>query len=345
MPVLEQTILIDFVSEILHAAGAPTEHARVVAASLVESNLAGHDSHGVIRTMQYVRNIEEGRIDPVARPAVARETGAVSMVDGRLAFGQVAARFAMELTLDNADKHGIAATGLYHSGHIGRLGEWAQMATERGQIGLLCNSGSNFGGIVAPFGGSKRQFSTNPISAAVPVAGREPVVVDFATSTVAEGKVRVANNSGKSIPEGWVQDSQGRPTTNPADLYDGGVLLPAAGHKGYGLALLVDFLAGSLINAGLPGTEEGTSGSFNVLFIALKIDAFSPLEAFLDTSAALCADVKANPPAAGFEEVLLPGEPEQRSAAKRSAEGIPIDEGTWNQMVDKAQEFGLSAPQ
>ena len=199
------------------------------------------------------------------------------------------------------------------------------------------------GGAVAPYGGGGRVLGTNPIAAAVPVAGRPPLVIDFATSAVAEGKLRLARQQGKAIPEGWILGPDGEPSTDPEDFYAGGVLLPMAGHKGSGLSLLVEFLGGILTGRGCPAFPDFTPGN-GVLFLALSVEAFRPLEAFQGEGAALCERVKATPPAAGFREVLLPGEPEWRTAERRRAEGIPVDEATWRQLVEAAMALAIPVP-
>lgn len=343
MPVMDPSVLADFVGRIFQAAGAPEEIARLVADSLVASDLAGHASHGVLRVCQYLDSIAAGEMDPAAEPVIARETATITMVDGRRGFGQVAARFAMGVTIEKARTEGLAVTGVFNCTHVGRLGEWVEMAAEERLIGLAFCNGGRPGGHVTPHGGVARLLGTNPIAGAVPVAGRPPLVVDFATSVVAAGKVRVARNRGQSVPEGWILGPDGRPTTSPEDYYAGGMLLPAAGHKGYGLALLMEFLAGLLTGSGcaaLPGFAPGNG----VLFLVLSIEAFRPLEAFLADGAALCERVKAVPPAPGFDEVLLPGEPEHRTAERCRIEGVPIDEVTWAQLAAAAAELEVAVP-
>lgn len=343
MPVVESAVLADFVQGIFQAAGARSDAARVVADSLISSDMAGHTAHGVARVRGYLDSIAAGELDPAAEPLIAQETPTVTMVDAQRGFGQVAARFAMQVTIDKARTQGLAAAGIFNCYHVGRLGEWVQMAADQSLIGLAFCNGGRRPGRVAPYGGRAPLLGTNPIAAAVPVGGRAPVVTDFATSAVAEGKVRMALNRGERVPEGWIQGSDGQPTTSPGDLYAGGMLLTAAKHKGYGLSLLVEFLGGILTGRGspaLPGFEVGNG----VLFVAFSIEAFRPLEAFLADGAALCEQVKAVPPAAGFDEVLLPGEPEHRSAESRRADGIPVDESAWAQLTAAAAEWGVAVP-
>ena len=343
MPVIQPAALSDFVCRIFQAAGAAEDVARLVADSLVTTNLTGHDSHGVIRVRQYLDAIAAGRLDPTAEPVITQETAMITMVDARRGFGQVAARFAMQLTIEKARTQGLAATGLFNSNHVGRLGEWVEVAADRGFIGLaFCNCGGPAGS-VAPYGSTTRLLGTDPFAAAVPMAGCSPLVIDFATSVVAEGKVRLARNRHEPLPEGWILGPDGQPSTSPDDFYAGGVLLPAAGHKGYGLGLLMEFLGGVLTGHGCVGLPGSTKGN-GVLFLVLAIEAFRPLEAFLADGAALGERVKATPPAPEFDEVLLPGEPEQRSTEHRRAEGIPLDETTWAQLTEAAAVLGVAVP-
>jgi uncharacterized oxidoreductase len=344
MPVINSATLSEFVALIFEAAGAPKPAARLVANSLVNSNLVGHDSHGIVRVIQYLDTIDRGELHPAAEPVIVRETPTITMVDARRGFGQLGAYFAMSVSIEKARAQGMAATGIQNCNHLGRLGEWVQMAADQNLIALAFCNGGRPGGLVAPFGGASRLLGTNPIAAAVPVAGRAPFLLDFATSNVAEGKVRVARNKGQSIPEGWILDSQGRSSTNPEDLYNGGMLLPAAGHKGYGLSLLVEFMGGLLTGEGAPAMPTYKTMSNGTTFIVLSVEAFRPLTEFLGDSATLCEQVKTAKPAPGVQEVLLPGEPEQRTAEQRQAAGIPIDETTWGQLAAAANRLGVTVP-
>ncbi len=343
MQTIRSQTLSTYIQALFHAAGAPTPHAERVANSLVSANLAGHDSHGVIRTVQYLNNIKDGMLDPIIEPKIARQTGVVTMVDGQQSFGQVAAHYAMTISIEKAKTYGMATTGLFRSAHVGRLGEWVQLAADEGMIGLaFCNGGSR-GGLVAPHGGRARRLGTNPLACAIPRADAPPIVIDFATSVVAEGKIRVARNSGKALPPGRILDVNGEPSIDPNDLYAGGMLLPAAEHKGYCMALMMDFLGGILTTAGcavLPTYQWGNG----VLFMALNIDAFRPLDEFLAEGETVAAEMVNTPPRAGVERVLLPGEPEQLMAKERLQQGIPIDDNTWQQLVEAGTELQVAAP-
>ncbi len=341
MPILQPVPLADYTSRIFQAAGVPKMTADLVGQSLVAANLAGHDSHGVIRIMQYLRQIDEGELRPQATPEIERETAVMALLNGHRCFGQLGAKVAIETGINKARENAVATVGLKHSGHVGRLGEWVGLAAEAGLIALAYANGGRSSGLVAPFGGAERRMGTNPIAVAIPLENRAPLLLDFATSAVAEGKVRVALNSGKPIPEGWALDKTGAPTMNPADLYDGGMLLPAAGHKGYSLALLSDFLGGILTGAGGPGLPGSILGN-GVLFVALNIEAFRPLADFFADGTHITDRIKATKPASGFDEVLLPGEPEARSAQARQEDGIPLDEITWSQIVEVARKLSVA---
>lgn len=341
MPTLEPVPLAEYTSRIFQAAGTPKDTADQVGRSLVSANLAGHDSHGVIRIMQYLRQIEEDEIRPQARPEIERETEVMALLDGHRCFGQLAAKVAIETGIEKARENAVAAVALKRSGHVGRLGEWVAMAADAGLIALALANGGRSGGLVAPFGGAERRLGTNPVAAAVPLENRPPFLLDFATSAVAEGKVRVAFNGGKEMPEGWALDKDGVSTVDPADLYDGGMLLPAAGHKGYGLALLADYLGGILTGAGGPGIPGSILGN-GVMFIFLNIEAFRPLAEFYASGAHIADRIKATRAAPGFDEVLLPGEPEARSAQNRQEDGVPLDDTTWSQIVAAAEKLGVA---
>lgn len=340
MPTLPAPELVTFVERIFMAAGAPQDIANSVADSLVKSELVGHESHGVVRVRQYLDAIERGELDPAARPKIVHELPTLCLVDACSAFGQVAARFAIEQAIERARDYAIAAVGLKQCGHVGRLGEWVALAASENFAALAFCNGGGRGGSVTPFGGAARVLSTNPVAAALPTGDGAPIVLDFATSAVAEGKVRVARNRGKPIPEGWVVNSAGEPTTNPNDLYEGGMLLPAAGHKGYGLSLLVEYLGGILTGAGCPCFPTFVPGN-GVLFMLIDVEAFRPFAEYQQDSTELVSRVKGAKPAPGFEEVLLPGEPEQRTLTQRSASGLSLDDATWAHLTDAATQFGI----
>ncbi|MGH8800302.1 MAG: Ldh family oxidoreductase, partial [Casimicrobiaceae bacterium] len=237
--------LVALVTAIMQGAGSAPAEAATVARRLVDSNLVGHDSHGVIRVGKYLEWVRAGWLAPNRQPAVVFENDAVAIVEGNRGFGQVVGEFAGKLGTAKAARTGVALVGLRNCGHLGRVGDWAELAAAQSQVSLhfLNTSGAQR---VAPFGGSDRRLSTNPITVGVPLAGGDPVILDVTTSTVAEGKLFVAINKGERVPPGWIIDKDGKPTTDPNDFYDGGALLTVGAHKGSGLSIVVDLLAGAL---------------------------------------------------------------------------------------------------
>ncbi len=326
------------------ATGVPEDIAMRVAESLVDANLSGHDSHGVMRIPQYVGGIAEGEIDVKARPEVVQDEGATALVDGHWTFGQVAAGKATEVAVRKAKQLGASAVGLIRAHHIGRLGEYSEMAAREGVTLLILAGGFEGGHGAAPYGGSRIAYGTNPISLGVPGDEYAPVIVDFATTAVAAGKIRVAMAKNEQLAPGLIADNQGNPSTNPADYFAGGFLLPAGGHKGYGLAVIAELLGQALTGAdttreaNLGGPFYRRSGS---MIFALNTSAFRSQQQAGKAADAIMARIKATPPAPGFTEVLLPGEPEARARAERSQRGIDVPEKTWEAIRAAVQPLGV----
>jgi LDH2 family malate/lactate/ureidoglycolate dehydrogenase len=338
MPTLAAGELEELVRRIFAAAESPAEVARVVAASLVLANLKGVDSHGVMRVPEYVEQIARGRIVPAAEPSV-EQAGATVRVDGRWGFGQVAARKAAQLSARLARETGVAVAAVTRVHHVGRLGEYVELVAADGAVGLaFCNTGPP-GGRVVPFGGRRAVLPTNPLAYAVPAGARPAIVADFSTSAAAEGRVRLARQNGTEVPEGWLVDGDGQPTRDPEALYAGGALLPAGGHRGYALGLLVELLGGALAGAGCAST--GAAPGNGLVLVALDPAARSEPAAFLAEVDAVAAAILAVEPAPGFDRVRLPGEPEAETEARRRAEGIPLDDATWQDLVRAAAGLGV----
>lgn len=328
------------VSAIFVGAGAPPDIAAHVANHLVESNLAGHDSHGIMRVPEYIRWMDAGNLVPSARPKIVKETETTALVDGNKGFGQYNASFATDLVLNKAQEHNVASVALRNGGHIGRLGHYSEVAAQRGLVLLMTfGSFSHSGGLVAPYGGTKRTLGTNPWSIGIPVANHAPLVVDFATATVAEGKVRVARDKHLPLPPGCILDANGNPSTNPEDFYNGGVLLPFGGHKGSALSLVA-----AIFGAGMTGTLHDGSGG-GVFLIAVNPAAFVPLEEFKEITEQAVDSVKNSVPAAGQREVMVPGEPEQYTRQQRTAGGIGLPDDTWEQICSVASRYGVILPE
>jgi uncharacterized oxidoreductase len=325
-------------SNVLAAVGVPEPEAAVVADHLVEAELAGVSSHGIIRLQQYVQAVRQGRVVPGAPVTVRKEAPAAAVLDGHHGFGQVTARWAMDWAVTLADRCGVGAVTLVNCSHTGRLGSYTEQAARKGKIGLMMVNTGGHGQWVAPFGGTAGRLSTNPLSIAVPTGTDRVLVLDIATSAAPEGKVRALRAAGHPLPEGWAVDAAGHPTSDPAALYGPprGALLPFGGHKGFGLGLMIDILAGGLSGAGCcsdPDTplEGKTDGVF---LLAVSVEAFCAPADFREEVQGLIRHVKSSPPQSGFSEVFLPGEPEAQRKEQRLREGIPIDEGIWRQVQE-----------
>jgi LDH2 family malate/lactate/ureidoglycolate dehydrogenase len=339
MPLLPVQELRDFTLAVLAALGTPNEYAQIVCNSLVGANLAGHDSHGVLRLTTYAQWVKEGLIRPAVAPVLARMSGATAHVDGGWGWGLVGARFAAEQAIALARDYGVGAVTIDRCAHIGRMGEYVALMAAAGMGGMAtCNHYPS----VAPFGGRERMLGTNPFAMATPGReGGEPVVVDFATSGVAEGKLRVARAKGETVAPGLIVDREGQPSQTPADFYEGGALLPFGGHKGYGLGLMAELLGGVLSGAGAAALP-GFAGANGTLMLAIDISRFLPLATFTHQAGALGDRIHGSAPALGFSAVLLPGEPESNTFRQRSTQGIPLPDATWNELQQLFAE--LSAP-
>jgi len=328
------------VQRILRAAGATEAESERVGFRLANANLVGHDSHGLIRVSQYADQLRDGTIRSGAELKLIAEFGAVAVYDANLGFGQLAAEFTTEEGINRAREFGVSAIGLRNVSHVGRVGDWAELAAENGVISFhFVNSPAKPG--VSPFGGIERRMATNPICIGYPVDGSDPLIVDMTTSSVAEGKLRVASAAGKSIPEGWVLDKEGSPTTDPNDYYNGGALLTMGAHKGYGLSLAVDLLAGAFTGGKTVSPHE-TVNRNNMLSIFMDTKACSMQDDANEIASSYLAWVKdctaLNPSA----PVLVPGEPEAREKRSRSEAGVYVPDGVWRQVVETADALGLS---
>ncbi len=328
--------------ELLRAVGTPDDLAAIVAGGLHGANLAGHDSHGLVRLPAYVRDARDGKIHPGTRAEVVRRRGATACVSARWGWGQPAARLAAQTAAEIAGELGVGAVVLQDSPHVGRMADYVELIAARGQLGMtVTNARPN----VAPFGGRSRALGTDPIAFAIPrPEGRPPIVVDFATSVRAEGKVRVARAAGRPVPPGTLIDSEGRPSVDPEDYYAGGALLPAEGHKGYALAVAIEALGGILSGMGPAMTAFYTDGGNGVFVMALEVEAFIAVEQYMRQVEEMASALHGAPTAPGVDQVLLPGEPELLSAERRRRDGIPIAQATMDELHELASELGAVLP-
>jgi uncharacterized oxidoreductase len=350
MPILSAKKLEDIAFHVFRAAGAPDEHARVVALHLRDSNLQGHDSHGLLRVLQYTSQIKSGVIDPKAKPEIASETPTTALVDGHWAFGQVVAKLATEIAIRKAKKMNVSCVGMRNVGHLGRLGAYTVMAAEKGMAAIaFCGSGGSVH-IQAPYGGRDGRVSTNPLSIAVPSDTDSAVMADFATSVVAEGKLRVAIDKGQSIPDDWVYDKNGNQTNDPKELYQGGSIRPfggLVGHKGYCLAFMTEVFAGILTRDGYAhGGESDFQGGSRIsngtAIIVVNVEAFAPIATFKAEVGELANYMKGSRVAPGFKEILYPGEKEYKTTQERLKKGVEIPDTTWKQILKLIEEYGVT---
>ena len=322
---------------IFRAAGTDEEPAKILVDHLIDANLAGHDSHGVLRIPYYVNAIRNGQVQPNAQPEILRETPVSALIDGKSTFGQVSVRFGTDVAIRKAKETGVAVVGVVHCTHIGRLGTYASLAAKQGVVAMVTIG--NLATSTAPYGGRQGAFSTNPFSFGFPAAERSDVMIDFATSTIAGGKVMVARAKHTTVPPGALLDREGNPTTDPEAYFNGGMLTAFGGHKGSALATLSVLLSHVLV----PTQEFPSDGILNGTFI-LAIDAgiFQDRSQVESQTDSVLGKIKSIAPAAGFDEVMVPGEPEVRAAEQRRVEGIPVAEDTWADIVAAAKSVGVA---
>jgi uncharacterized oxidoreductase len=320
----------------------------LVATSLVGANLRGHDSHGVMRIPQYLKAVETGEAVPGAMWSVITEADSLLLSDGHWGFGQTQAQRLTRRLIDKAHSAGTVAGTLIRSSHVGRLGEYCEMAAAAGLVSMAMANTHGFARRVAPPGGKAPRLGTNPIAIGVP-SQPAPLIMDFGTSATAEGKVRVKKIAGQKCPDGWLLDNQGRPTNDPNVLYNEpqGTILPMGGsqaYKGFALALMVEIFAGAL-SGGVCNRERPTDQNGNCLLLQLwNPAAMGGAEHFAREVSAVVEFVRDCPRSEGIDEILLPGDPERKTLAERSARGIPLDDGNWAALIDLAGRLGVAAP-
>jgi uncharacterized oxidoreductase len=337
-----------FTMAICRADGSSEAEARLVADHLVLANLYGHDSHGVGMMPSYIGNTTTGACIRNHHARIVKDNGAVIVIDGGAGYGQVIAKEAMDFGIERAKKHGVCVVGTTNSHHIGRIGHWAEQCARAGMVSTHWVNVHGHKSLVAPFGAAEPRFTTNPYCTAIPRKGKEPIVLDFATSQVAMGKVRVANNKQVQMDEGLLIDSEGNLTTNPAVMYNApyGAILPFGLHKGGGLAVICDLLAGALTGGRThsPRTikKNGTDIINNMLSVIIDPASMGGTDFFEDEVETFTDWVKSAKPQPGVAEVLVPGEPERMRKVDREKNGVPIDATTWQQLLDVARKVRLN---
>jgi len=346
MPTIPADQLRDITAAIFVGLGASEREAEVVSNHLVDANLMGHDSHGVFRIMQYTGFLRDGSIVPGAPIEVLNETPSSAVVDGKWGFGQIIARRATELAIEKARNCAVACVTARNCNHVGRVGEYPSLVAAQNMIGIASVNNHGAGLVMSVHGGTGRRLSPNPLSIAVPTGTGRPLVLDATSSVVALGKVHVKRSRGEQLPEGWIADKNGNPSTDPEDCYSGGAVLPlggSVGHKGFGMALLLDVLCGALSGAGCSRGGDARIGN-GLILIAIDIAKFVDYASFQKEVDALVDHVKSSPLAPGFDEILVPGEPEQRVVEQRLREGIYIGDAAWQEICAIGESVGVSMP-
>ncbi|MBT5328488.1 MAG: malate/lactate/ureidoglycolate dehydrogenase [Gemmatimonadetes bacterium] len=335
--------LRDFIQQLFERVGSESKEAERIAFYLVQSNLTGHDSHGVIRAPYYIDYVKNDQTRTNQSLSVIFQTDSMAIVDGNFGFGQVIGEQAMQLGIDMAKKHGIATVSLRNSAHLGRIGDWPTMVADAGMASFHFVNTSGYGLLVAPFGGIDRRLSANPIAAGVPVEGKKPIILDISTCAIAEGKLKVALNKGVEVEPGCIMDNAGNAITDPAQFYTDppGVLLPFGGHKGYGLSIIAEMFAGALTgnSCSNPANDQRLlNGMYSLIIdcdrLPEELGFAAEVQRFIDF-------VKSARKAPGFDEILMPGEIEEKNRKDREANGIEIDDTTWQTLCDSAKDLGV----
>jgi uncharacterized oxidoreductase len=340
--------LTRFATQLLMGGGLAADEAELVGKSLVDANLRGHDSHGVMRIPYYLDQVAKKEIFPGAEFTTLKDTSAIVAADGHWGFGQTQAQRLMWRLMGKARETGLALGTLIRAGHIGRLGEYCEMAAGDGFVSMVMVNTHGHARRVAPPGGKAPRLGTNPLAIGSPTEDG-PLVLDFGTSATAEGKVRVKKIAGQLCPDGWLLDSEGKPTNDPNTLYGTppGTILPMGGtqaYKGFGLGLMVEILTGAL-SGGVTIREKPINQNGNCAFM-LVIDPghVGGAAHFKAEVEQLVEFMRSCPRVEGCDEILLPGDPERRVLAARSSTGIPLDDGNWKQLTDLAKKLDVKVP-
>ncbi|MFI4933576.1 MAG: malate/lactate/ureidoglycolate dehydrogenase [Caulobacterales bacterium] len=340
--------LTRLLATMLERAGAPADKAQISAEHLVAANLKGHDSHGVGMAPAYLRWIANGTLFPGRTAKVIHDHVAVMVVDGQFGLGQVVAREAIDLAIGRARQTGIACVALRNACHIGRIGAYGEQCADAGMVSMHYVNVIGGEPAVAPFGGGEPRMITNPYCCTLPRPDGDHIVLDFATSAVAIGKLRVAMMKGEPAPPGALMDAEGQPTDDPRVIFSAGsrgFLLPFGLHKGGGMQVMCELLGGALAGHWTmqpAGKRDYGAAVNNMLSIVIDPDAFGGREVFEAEASAMLDYIHATRPAPGVAAVLAPGDPERASKAQRLRDGVPIDDNSWRDLMAAAASVGLT---
>jgi LDH2 family malate/lactate/ureidoglycolate dehydrogenase len=322
----QPAILSRIVFDLCQASGSSNDEAALVSSRLLKADLTGHPSHGIIRIPSYMMMVRHDWIKPGVIPEVIRDNGPTALIDGHRSYGQVGAEKAMKVAIAKALEHGISGVGVTNLAHIGRLADYVNSASLAGCLALIFTSCGGVSSLVAPFQGLTRRMATNPIALGIPSDRDYPIVMDMATSVFAEGKLRVMLAAGKPAPKKALLDKDGNPTTNPADFYAGGALLPLGGdqgYKGYLLNFMVEVFAGLLTGGGYAGGDDKAPFNNCTLMIVIDVKKFREPALFKSELESMIKYLKDTPVAEG-QEVLYPGEKEFRYEQAIMKSGLPL---------------------
>ena len=343
MPIFAAETLTQICLKIFRAVGVPNEESEVVTRSMIDANLTGHHSHGVIHLPKYIQEIEASLIHPGAAIEFKRESSSMAVLNGNWGFGPVIATHTVKLAVQKAKVKDVSSVTAFRCNEVGRLGGYALKAAEQNMICVLTVNDHGGGQCVAPFGGIEGRLSTNPIACAIPVQGCEPILLDMSTSVVASGKIGLRKNRQETVPEGWLINAEGNPTINTDDFYGNtpGALLPFGGiaaHKGFGLSFVIDILSGALSGAGC--SRDGETRVGNGLFVmAINISSFVDVHDFNEEVKRFIEYTKSAKKSPGVEEILIPGERGFREENRQRQEGIFIDDNTWKAIQAVAAKY------
>ncbi len=347
---------IELITDIFKAKSCNDNEARTIAERLAGSNLVGHDSHGIARVPRYVEWMEKGWVFPNLKPEIVIDSGAMGCLDAKQGFGQVAGEYAVDDGISRAKKHGVSVVGLRNSGHLGRIGDWAERAADADLISFhFVNVRGSL--LVAPFGGSDRRGSTSPLAIGIPSKDKDHIILDMATSTVAEGKVMVAQKGGKQLPHGALIDSTGKLTTNPEAMYgkirDDEVPNPDKGtgaitafglHKGSGINFMMEMLGGALTGNGVCGAlneKERRKFSNGMLSIYIEVEKMVDFDYFRKEVKSYAEFVRASKPSQNNDKVLIPGDKEISTKEERLKFGMPVPPLVWKNIKQTANKLNV----
>jgi LDH2 family malate/lactate/ureidoglycolate dehydrogenase len=324
---------------VLETLGASGETSNLVAELLIEANLRGVDSHGIMRIPEYIKYVNLGELIPPNGPRLVRDTITTAIIDGQKGFGQLSGMMAMKIALKKAKTSGVGIVSCYNTTHIGRLADYARLAVENKMIGLLFVKTP---AQVSPFGGYGRILGTNPVSFGIPAGKEASIIADFSTSAASEGKIRIKKIRKEELPVGWLLSKQGNSTLNPIDFYEGGSLLPFGEFKGYALSLIVEALGGALSGQGVADEFTSTNG---VCAVAINIDSFIAFRKFTKSIDELIEKIRNCSPVNRDQAIMLPGEREEIEKKKRLKSGIPLDDSIWTDIERCANKYNVTLEQ